>query len=773
MKVIDDLVLRLKQASMYNANKQVAPVAVLWTDKESQWLPVIQMIQARVPELLVLGDYDVEQRKGPAIWIKCMVARLLREANWDENATPIIYLPGVGRSELRAIESCPKLLQPLAELQYRGVLWSQVNGKDWTVNAYLFSKSGGLGLDVSRDKATQESLLRALGEVLDRDISELSGKRLEASDFNQLLAGDTIRDLLIWMNDSEQAKAHWSQARWRAFTGLCQSEFQFDPDQDGALTAAERLCVRAGKWQQVWDRYAVSFTVYPQMLGLLERVQAPDLFASVSNYPVLNKKQEDDVKDQFESLLDKIPTDARKLLLQLEKKHAIRRELLWMKAGRAPLAMLLEPLAIIADKTQSGFGGLTAEEMVEHYTSEYWQVDDAMLQALGMAKGTPYQSLVKEILAITYTPWLADITHTFQKLIKDRGGIGKSHVCEATKPFPMGGEVVFFVDGLRFDVANRLVKRLSQGGSATVQLTQHLAALPTVTATGKAAVTPIFEQITGRATDKDFQPSLASENKPFSAHYFKKLMGESDWQVLSASEVGDISGRAWVECGDIDKEGHVKGLKLAGRIDALLDEIIERIHELLDAGWHTIRIVTDHGWLLVPGGLPKSHLPKTATESRWGRCAELKRDITVDELTLGWHWNQQVAIAYAPGIASFIAGKEYDHGGISLQECVTPVITIKANHAEETIHQGTIDRIAWRGFICKLEVSCDGEGIMADLRHKPADANSSLVRKKAVKNGKCTLMVEDDDREGESAVVVLLDDAGELLAMQPTIVGGA
>ena len=40
----------------------------------------------------------------------------------------------------------PAELQPLAELQYRGVLWSQKNGRDWTVNAFVQSRDGGLGI---------------------------------------------------------------------------------------------------------------------------------------------------------------------------------------------------------------------------------------------------------------------------------------------------------------------------------------------------------------------------------------------------------------------------------------------------------------------------------------------------------------------------------------------------------------------------------------------------------------------------------------------------
>jgi hypothetical protein len=54
---------------------------------------------------------------------------------------------------LRATEECPDELKPLAELQYRGVFWSQVNGKDWTITAFLQTNHGGLQLKIAKDQA--------------------------------------------------------------------------------------------------------------------------------------------------------------------------------------------------------------------------------------------------------------------------------------------------------------------------------------------------------------------------------------------------------------------------------------------------------------------------------------------------------------------------------------------------------------------------------------------------------------------------------------------
>ena len=148
MLVIDQLIQSINDAKKYNSNTQVAPAAVLWTDKERQWQPIIHKLQALLPELFVLGDYQPEQKTGPVIWLKCAIANTLDDIQLPEDVTPIIYLPSVARADLRAIESCPSWLQGLAELQYRGAFWSQHNGKDWTVNAFLTSSTGVHAIDL-------------------------------------------------------------------------------------------------------------------------------------------------------------------------------------------------------------------------------------------------------------------------------------------------------------------------------------------------------------------------------------------------------------------------------------------------------------------------------------------------------------------------------------------------------------------------------------------------------------------------------------------------
>ena len=152
MRVLVHLLKTVRAAATFNPEVQVAPVCILWPDRERQWESVLPVLQASLPELMVLGDYAPEHRTGPAIWLRCALAGHIDATLLPEGNTPILYLPGVSRQDLRAVESCPDHLKPLAELQYRGVIWSQINAKDWTILAYLKSDQGGLGLDVAQDK---------------------------------------------------------------------------------------------------------------------------------------------------------------------------------------------------------------------------------------------------------------------------------------------------------------------------------------------------------------------------------------------------------------------------------------------------------------------------------------------------------------------------------------------------------------------------------------------------------------------------------------------
>ncbi len=255
---------------------------------------------------------------------------------------------------------------------------------------------------------------------------------------------------------------------------------------------------------------------------------------------------------------------------------------------------------------------------------------------------------------------------------------------------------------------------------------------------------------------------------------FRKLLEDEGYQVLDADDLGKPNGRAWAEFGNVDDTGHHEGIGLARRITELIGGLVQRVESLLAAGWREVRIVTDHGWLLLPKGLPKTDLPKYLTATRWGRCAVVKSSATVAIPCFPWHWAEDVRIACPPGIDSFIAGQEYNHGGLSLQECVVPQLSIQACSQPQV--SARIESYKWVGLRCKIKVEGQFEGCRLDLRDKAADPTTSLVDEaKAVgKDGMVSLVVKPtmDSREGTATLLVLLDPAGNVLEKTPVTAGG-
>jgi hypothetical protein len=728
-----------------------------------------------MPSLCVLGPYDLSQRRGPAVWLKCAIAGLVPEVQLD--GVPVVYLPGVSRADLRAIENCPRDLQPLAELQYRGAFWSQSNAKDWTLSAFLSSKNGGLGLEVFQDKATQEALGQALaaGLLLERTVKELKGRQINGEWLHNLLAPNPTRDLLAWMNDPGAAEARWAGVRWDVFVKRCKTDFGLDPVADGVLVAAELLTKGVGKWAAVSELYRDSYTSFPMVFGVLAKVQPPQLGLfpdpdQLSGYPQANEEREAALRYVLSACAEMDAVQARTTILNAEKEHAVRRNWLWSRMGLSSLARALGHLARLAELSVVLPSGDGPAQLASSYQQAGWQVDDAAIQALASVHAKADVEAVATALRTVYLPWAHEAANRLQEAVKGTGGLPPlPNIDEPGTEMP--GLCTLFVDGLRYDVAVHLKHRLENLGKAG--MSARWTSMPSVTASGKAWCSPVAELVAGDKDDVDFEPRVASDGKPLSGYNFRKLLTESGVQPLDKHELGDPQGRAWTESGDLDHYGHEHGIRLARDLNSQLDQVMDRVTELSQAGWRRFRIVTDHGWLLMPGGLPKTELPKHQAETRWGRCAVLKGTSDGTPLTFGWDWCKDVQVAYAPGVSCFVAGEEYAHGGISLQECLVPVLSLEMTSEVAPALKIAITAVTWKGLRCVVEVDSAASGLTVDIRTKPALASTSLVANiKAVESGKASLAVADDEHAGSAAIVVVLGLNGEVLQKVATTVGG-
>lgn len=747
------------------------PVAILWTDLTGEWTTIIGALKAVLPELFVLGKYDPAQGRGPAIWLKCIVDRTVPEAP-TAGVVPVLYLPRVSRQELRAAGDCPPSLQPLVELQFRGRVWHQSNGHDWTVRAFLVSDEG-LALDVAADRRTEDAFLRVLPILAETDARTLKGRRLDADDFDKLSVQDPVRDLLLWLNNAEAFEATAKGSRWESFRGLCQSEFGFDPDRVPAAEVAGLLIRAELGLDRVWSRFAESPQLYPGVAKLLkEPVGAGQglLVLDPSRDPRINERDETELRQDLQTTAGLPQAQACAKVLELEGRHAVRRDWVWARTDMSPWAVALRPLARLAQAARKPVGGATLSAAAAEYATSGWECDAAAMEALGRFRNGPDAALLVKVVRALYEPWLDGSARHFQALVAKEPSEARKGVFQ---PAAEKDTCLLFVDGLRFDLAGKLAARLDARGFR-VSMTHRLAPLPTVTPTAKLAATPITDGIKGGNGD-DFTPLIQAKSgwKPVIAPLLRERLESSGVELLDSNEIripAGGEGGGWTECGNVDSMGHSLQGELVHQLDVEVDRIADRAFSLIDSGWRRVRVVTDHGWLLLPGGLPKVELAPYLAETKWARCALVKGQPDLNIPVSPWYWNPEVQIASPPGIGAFRAGETYAHGGISPQECVVPELIVERG-ASATY--ASIQSVEWRGMRCRVRVDSNDPKVRVDLRKSWKQESTSIAAatKEIGPAGEVSMAVPDDAHEGAAAFVVLLDPEGKVIASQTTCVG--
>ena len=761
------LIARLRERGAARDGEE-RPAAILWTDPASDWSGILDLLRDRLPELLVFDDsrYDPDARTGPAIWLRCAVDGTLGDGQTAERI-PILYLPGVARQDLRAGEDCPDRLKPLVELLHRGVAWHHQNGRDWTAAAFLGSPEG-LGLEVASDRQTAASLRASLREVALCKLTLLRGRRLEGDDFDRLMVDDLPRNLLRWLGEPDETRSRLG-GRWNAFRNRCRDELDFDPETGADVIAGRSLAEAAGAWASVWARYVDAPEGYPGVEGLLRRCQPQGqlLTADPARWPNENDRLESALRDVLRKLTDLPHRRACDEVARLEARHGKRRSWVWSRLGQTQFADTLESLARLATAVRSPLGGAAPRDLAVAYREHGWQADAAgweALAGLGVAEETVVASAVRHLLE----PWLEESARAFQEAVRRQplpGPSGQPAVTAADD------ECLFFVDGLRYDLGRRLVGQLEKSGFHT-RLDVRWAALPTVTATAKPAVSPVAAAIEGRVLGADFAPRFAGSSRQVNAQRLRETLEEQGYQIvgLGAFDAPRCAGaRGWAETGTIDKTGHEEQDSLPRRLPEELDRLADKIAGLLEAGWRSVRIVTDHGWLFLPGGLPKVALPKHLTKSRWARSAVLAGSGTVGVPLGRWHWNAAEEFATAPGIACFNKSDAFAHGGLSIQECLTPDILVKRKPEAAPV---SIESLTWMRFRCHVAVVGGAERLTADLvLGGPAGESVAQRPKSLAPNGSASLVLADDEHAGAALAVVVRDAEGRVLAIRETHVG--
>lgn len=254
------------------------------------------------------------------------------------------------------------------------------------------------------------------------------------------------------------------------------------------------------------------------------------------------------------------------------------------------------------------------------------------------------------------------------------------------------------VDAMRFEMGVELSERLPR--TAEVSVRPAVCALPSITPIGMAALQPgasaSFSVVAqngklGVRIDDAFLPDLTSRRK-FAAARIPQLVDVALDELLSlqASKLSkklDGAQVVIVRSQEIDHAGEA-GFTFQARqvMDTVIDNLARAIRKLSAAGIEHAVVTADHGHLFFPSDRDES----MRTDAPGGEQVELHRRcwigrggatppgcVRVTASALGYA--SDLDFVFPIGCGVFRAGGDlaFHHGGVSLQESVIPVLTVR------------------------------------------------------------------------------------------------
>lgn len=261
------------------------------------------------------------------------------------------------------------------------------------------------------------------------------------------------------------------------------------------------------------------------------------------------------------------------------------------------------------------------------------------------------------------------------------------------------------IDALRYELGVALERQLTEDGQ--VELQAAMAQLPSITPVGMASLLPgAGQQLRIKNDDKGLVPMLGDQvvdNVTQRMDIFRKKYGqrfeegrledfvrgrfdfsaETDLLVLRAVEI------------DSHFENHPDTAPT--EITNALKRIRVAIHKLKERGFHEVVIATDHGFFMNTHAGAGDVCSKPA--GNWigihDRCAlgdgnGDSNHIVVSAEKMGIR-GDFAKFAAPHSLAAYRSGLLYYHGGISLQECIVPVITMQLKQSNQpTLHKASV-----------------------------------------------------------------------------------
>jgi hypothetical protein len=256
----------------------------------------------------------------------------------------------------------------------------------------------------------------------------------------------------------------------------------------------------------------------------------------------------------------------------------------------------------------------------------------------------------------------------------------------------------FLVDSMRYEMGRDLGGTLEPFGPVTVSLATTI--LPTTTTCAMAALMPGADGVFTLVDDRDeIVPAIAGRilrNSADRMDFIRARYGDQfrdlplgDLLSMPQKKLQSAIGPAdlvVVRTQEIDALGEGPSLYLARKLMSdIIGDVRTATDRLAGLGFETFVYAADHGHVLLPEIAPGSMAQQppgqwkmTKRRSLLGRSISKPPGVTILKASHVGITGPVEEYAAPSGLTAFAAGHGYFHEGLSLQECIVPVIVLQA-----------------------------------------------------------------------------------------------
>jgi hypothetical protein len=402
------------------------------------------------------------------------------------------------------------------------------------------------------------------------------------------------------------------------------------------------------------------------------------------------------------------------------------RGMLWTIAGRA------RELLVAASDVERDLAAnaKSLEDLITFYTARAYRLDQALRE-------------MEQAVADTYgeTDGVEDLLDAAGKRFRQVAEAAQRRLieCVSKEGWPAGGRLratqvfdsvvapllenrgkriaLVFVDALRFELAVALERQLAAGYTCRLQWT--CANLPTITSVGMASLLPKADgNLVLRVENDNLVPTLAGKpvrTPPERLAYVRQFYGdraamlELD-EVLTLKPGGkkkadplDGIDLLLIKTTDIDEQGEIDAGNLCVFMPHVLAKLIAVVGKLKKLAFHHVIFATDHGFVLYPAleagdvvEKPAGDWVQVKDRCMLGRGAPNPETMLFAREQVGIQGDFESCLVPRT-FGTFNKRHPYFHGGLSLQEAVTPVIEVDLG-IQEAVGQSALDvQLRYRG----------------------------------------------------------------------------